>query len=45
MTHESSHVIIHKLKEALTAPIPGGGKRWHIVVLCLVCVAIGAKLF
>jgi hypothetical protein len=45
MTHEKEHVIIHKVKEFLNAPLPGGGKRWHVVVLCALCLYAGAKWF
>lgn len=41
MTHNSQHVIIHRVKEFLTAPLPGGGKRWHVVTLCLIAWAVG----
>jgi hypothetical protein len=45
MTHNSEHTIIHKVKEFLTAPLPGGGQRWHVVLLCALSFAIGAWKF
>jgi hypothetical protein len=44
VSHESSHVIIHKVKQFLTAPLPGGGQRWHVVLLCALAWAAGKWL-
>lgn len=41
MTHKSSHIIIHKAREFLTAPLPGGGKRWHVAVMCGAAFVLG----
>jgi hypothetical protein len=45
VTHKSSHVIIHKAREFLTAPLPGGGKRWHVALLTLLSGGIGGWFF
>ena len=45
MSHESGHVIISKLKAALNAPLPGGGKWWHVLTLCVLSAWGGAKFF
>lgn len=39
MPHETT--VIHKMKEFLTAPLPGGGKRWHVAALCVICFLAG----
>lgn len=41
MTHESSHVIIKKIRDFLVAPLPGGGKRWHVALLLAIAWAVG----
>jgi hypothetical protein len=41
MTHNSEHVIIHKAKAFLNAPLPGGGKRWHVALLVLASFLVG----
>jgi hypothetical protein len=43
MSHIAGHIIITKVKEFLSAPLPGGGKVWHVVTLCALCLWIGAK--
>jgi hypothetical protein len=45
MTHRTEHVIIHKAREFLTAPLPGGGKRWHVAILSAVSALLGAWFF
>ena len=45
MTHKSSHIIIHKAQAFLTAPIPGGGKRWHVALLSLLSGFTGGWFF
>lgn len=42
MTHNREHVIIHKARTFLEAPLPGGGKRWHVLVLCALSFGLGA---
>lgn len=44
MPHRTDHVI-NRIGAFLEAPLPGGGKRWHVVLLCVLCFAAGAKLF
>ena len=44
MTHNSEHVIIHKVKAFLEAPIPGGGKRWHIAAIAVAAFVGGFLL-
>lgn len=41
MTHTPSHIIITNVKAFLNAPLPGGGKRWHVAVLLVIAWAIG----
>lgn len=41
MTHESEGTVIHKVKHALNAPIPGGGKWWHVAALVLLSFGAG----
>ncbi len=45
MTHNSQHVIIHKVKTFLDAPLPGGGKRWHVAALVVAAFIAGAVCF
>lgn len=44
MPHRTDHVM-QKLKTFLEAPLPGGGKRWHVAALVLLSFAAGAWFF
>lgn len=45
MTHNREHVIIHKVRAFLEAPLPGGGKRWHVAALVLLSFGAGGYFF
>ncbi len=45
MTHNREHTIIHKAGAFLSAPLPGGGKRWHVAILSLLSAALGGWFF
>jgi hypothetical protein len=40
MPHRTDHVV-HQLKAFLEAPLPGGGKRWHVAALCALSFIFG----
>lgn len=45
MTHDRDHIVIQKVRAFLEAPLPGGGKRWHVAVLVLLSFSGGALIF